>query len=271
MATEVIFDWPAVVAACAAATPWWEPNSAQGYSPFIYGWILGELVRRVSGYASFGEYFTAQVAQPLALDAYFGVPEAKLTAIADTLPLARSLDVAAGASLSDANSASLGRLMKADPRGVTNRAFANPLSLMTSSNSQAWRMAQIPAANAHTSAKALAQVYAALAVGDKALLPDAQRALCWQQQSFAQDQVLGLPLRFGCGFMLSQADRADCRFGYGAQGFGHPGAGGSLGFGDAEQGLGFGYTTASMGQSVLIDARAQRLISATYQQLGVLT
>jgi CubicO group peptidase (beta-lactamase class C family) len=65
--------------------------------------------------------------------------------------------------------------------------------------------------------------------------------------------------------MLSQADRADCRYGRGARAFGHPGAGGCIGFADPDYELGFGYVTSRMGQNILIDARAVLLIDAAYK------
>lgn len=254
-----IFDWDLITAAIAAEAPWWEPGTAQGYSPFIYGWILGELVRRVSGNASFNDYFQARVAQPLKADCAFGLADEALSRLADTGPLKRPLTEIAATQ--GADNASLGKLMKADPRGVSNRAFANPMTLMTATNTQAWRQAQIPAANGHASARALGAIYGALANGE--CLSAAQLRLCWEEQSRGDDLVLGVPLRFGCGFMLSQ-DRRDCRFGRGTRGFGHPGAGGSLGFADPDYGIGFGYVTARLGQGLLIDQRASRLIDALY-------
>lgn len=265
IADDQIFDWAAMTAAVASETPWWNPGDAQGYSPFMYGWILGELVRRVSGYASFNDYFQAQVAAPLGLDCHFGVPDSSLGRIADTGPLKRPAGLpnfSAGA-----DSIALGKLMKADPRGVTNRAFSNPITLMTATNSQAWRQAQIPAANLHANAAALAGVYGDLASGTSQLLPPAILPLCWQEQTFSHDQVLGLPLRFSHGFMLSQSARPDCRYGRGQRAFGHPGAGGCLGFGDLDYQLGFGYVTARMGQGLLIDERAVKLIDAAYTVL----
>lgn len=264
---DQIFNWELMTQTIASETPWWEPGAAQGYSPFIYGWILGELVKRVSGYASFNAYFQAQLAAPLGVNCHFGVPDELLSHIADTSPLRRSLVQAA--SSAGADSFMLGKLMKADPRGVTNRAFANPLTLMTSTNSQAWRQAQIPAANAHCNASALASIYGAFAKADNSLLDVATMSLAWQEQTFEQDSVLGLPLRFSHGFMLSQPQRPDCRYGRGARAFGHPGAGGSVGFADPDHQLGFGYVTAKMGQSLLIDERAVSMIDAAYKVLGV--
>lgn len=262
---EQIFDWELMTQAAAAEMPWWEPDTAQGYSPFIFGWILGELVKRASTYASFNDYFQARVAQPLKVNCHFGVPDHLLDSIADTGPLKRPLGVAA--SSSGADSIALGKLMKEDPRGVTNRAFSNPISLMTATNSREWRQAQIPAAGAHADARALATIYGALANAQQDLLAESVLPLCWQEQTFDHDRTLGLPLRFSHGFMLSQHERADCRYGRGTRAFGHPGAGGCIGFADPDFELGFGYVTHRMGNRILIDERAVRLIDAAYQVL----
>ena len=257
-----IFNWNAMTASVEQESPWWLPDSAQGYSPFMFGWVLGELVRRVSGYETFNAYFQDKVASPLGIKCYFGVPDSELDSIADTGPLKKNTI----SPSNGADSVALGKLMKADPRGVTNRAFCNPISLMTVTNTLVWRQAQIPAANAHANAHAIASIYGDLA--NNKLLPADVLQLCWQEQSFGDDRVLGLPLRFSQGFMLSQANRADCRYGRGARAFGHPGAGGCLGFADPDYGVGFGYVTSRMGQNILIDERAVAIINAVYDVLG---
>jgi len=254
----VIFDPDAIKYLLEYDEPWWRPDSAQGYSPFLYGWILAELVRQVTG-ESFSDLFNRYWAEPLGLNAIFGVPESQQGALADVAPLKRSAQQA-GAISPGAHSAALGQLMKADPRGVVNRAFANPASLMGSTNTRAWRSACIPAANCHASALGLAQFYGALAAGaERVGLSAATLAEFTHARQAELDKVLGLALRFGLGFMGSQASR-DCLLG-GPQGYGHPGAGGSVGFTDPETGLGFAYVTGRLGQSVLIDPRAQRLIA----------
>lgn len=266
---EDIFDWSRMIDEIAGLSPWWPPGSAQGYSPFIYGWILGELVRRVSGYSSFNEYFQRHLAQPSGVTCHFGLSAEQMAAVADTAPLKHPQGLQAPTG--GADSTSLGKIMKADPRGVTNRAFANPSSFMTTTNTPAWRQAQIPAANGHANATALARIFGALGnngqLGDVQLLPAEQLSLCWEQQTAEEDRVLGLPLRFSLGFMLPR-DRPDCRFGRGLRAFGHPGAGGCLGFADPDYQLGFGYVTSRMGQSLLIDSRVVRLIDSAYELLA---
>ncbi|WP_020209363.1 serine hydrolase domain-containing protein [Gilvimarinus chinensis] len=274
----VIYDTASIEGLLAYETPWWEPGSKQGYSPFLYGWILATLARKALQAAGktggtdgaseangYRELFQQEVAAPLGLTAYCGVPEHLHSKLADVAPLKKPLG-SVGSASAGANSAALGQLMKADPRGVTNRAFTNPMTLMNSTNTSQWRNACIPAANCHTNAKSLARFYDALLhnrqwLGESVLQEFSGAASGTDAVAEApKDAVLGVPLRFGLGFMLSR-DVDDGRYGS-LQGFGHPGAGGSLGYADPASGIGFGYVTARLGQSLLIDARAQRLIAA---------
>lgn len=265
VADDDIFDWDAMIERIERAEPWWSPGEAQGYSPFLFGWALGELVRRVGGLNRVNEWVAEHIAQPLGLGLRFGAEAS------GSVAQARPLKTTLGGASNGADSQSLGKIMKADPRGVTNKAFSNPMTLLTAANSPSWRRAEIPAANGHSSALDLAKLYGALAnrgeLGRARLLAEKTLALCGDELSFEQDRVLGLPLRFGHGFMLSQK-RADCQFGRGRGAFGHPGAGGCLGFADPDYGIGFGYVSGRMGQSLLIDPRPQRLIDALYDCLG---
>ncbi len=157
-----------------------------------------------------------------------------------------------------------------DPEGLAARAFMNPPSLAHGVNYAAWRTAEIPGANGHATARALASVYAVLARGGEAggrqLLDAAGIARCREEQSNGPDLVLTIPTRFGLGFMLSQ-DRPDARFGPNPNAFGHPGAGGSVGFADLDARLGFSYVMNRMGPRILLDPRAMALIDATYSRL----
>lgn len=255
----VIFDFASIVSLLEYETPWWEPGQAQGYSPFLYGWILAELARRVSDSRDYPDLFRQLLTEPLELEAYVGVPASVQPSLADVAPLKKPLG-SVGSASKGANSAALGQLMKADPRGVTNRAFTNPMTLMSSTNTRPWREACIPAANLHTNALSLARFYGALVSESQPYVDADCLSEFTAESSAADDKVLGVHLRFGLGFMLSQ-NVDDCRFGS-PRGFGHPGAGGSVGYADPVTGIGFAYVTARLGQSLLIDARAQRLVHA---------
>jgi len=252
---QAIFDWGTIVGRVAAEEPWWEPGSQQGYSPMLYGWVLGELVRRVSGAHSFNEYFQANIAAPLDLDSEFGVADAALAGLADMAPNRETLP--------QLNHNGMTEIMGADPRGLANLAFGNPSSLLFGTNSNNWRQAQIPAANAQSSARSLALFYGSLSnSSDERLLSTAMKPSCWTPQSHAEDCVLKNDITFALGFMCWSSHISDERFG-------HPGAGGTLGYGDAENQLGVGYVTRSMGQAILLDYRADRLLEATYNTLGL--
>ncbi|NIB42019.1 beta-lactamase family protein [Pseudomaricurvus alkylphenolicus] len=251
---KAIYHWPTVTELIAQEEPWWEPGSAQGYSPMLYGWLLGELVCRVSGVDSFDHYIQERIAGPLDLDWDFGLDDDEFHRIADVAPLKHQQNVPDGGLVT---------LMRADPRGVVNRAFSNPPTLLTGTNKPAWRQAQIPAANGHASAEALARFYSALTdPNDERLLKTPRKPWCWEEQTRGQDRVLNHFLSFSLGFMRLpptgiEAPRAFC----------HPGAGGSLGYGDMDAGLGFGFVSRAMGQAILMDERAEHLLAAVYRVL----
>jgi CubicO group peptidase (beta-lactamase class C family) len=161
----------------------------------------------------------------------------------------------------------LAQAMLGDPQGMVARAFLNPPSLAAGPNVPAWRSAEIPAANGHTTARDLAWLYGRLALDDGSLLSREGLARCRTEQAAGADAVLGISTRFGHGFMLSQ-ERPDARFGPSPGAFGHPGAGGSVGFADPEARVGFGYVMNRMGPRIVLDPRALALIDAAYEGLG---
>jgi CubicO group peptidase (beta-lactamase class C family) len=138
-------------------------------------------------------------------------------------------------------------------------------------NDAAWRSAEIPGANGHGTARALARVYGVLARGGDQdgvhLLDRAGIARCREEQSHGPDLVLPVSTRFGLGFMLPQ-ERHDARFGPSPHAFGHPGAGGSVGFADPDARVGFGYVMNRMGPRILLDDRAIALVEAMNGCLG---
>jgi CubicO group peptidase (beta-lactamase class C family) len=164
----------------------------------------------------------------------------------------------------------LGMMMMMDPEGLAARAFMNPPSLARGVNIPEWRRAEIPGANGHGDARSLARVYGALARGGDVdgvhvLSPESIRR-CHAELSHGPDLVLQVSTRFGHGFMLPQ-DRPDARIGAGSRAFGHPGAGGSIGFADPDARVGFGYVMNRMGPHILLDPRAIALIDAVYASL----
>jgi len=258
---EALYDWNAMTAALAAQEPWWEPGSAHGYHAVTFGWLVGEVVRRIDG-RSLGTYFRDEIARPLGLDFHIGLADSEHGRVADLSDLAM-----APTDDLPADAVGLAQVIFADPEGLTSRAFLNPPSMAFGPNNAEWRRAEIPGANGHAGARDLARVYGALAVGgdlDGAhVLAPASLARLTEEQSFGPDLVLQVSTRFGAGVMLSQ-NTPDMRFGS-ARGFGHPGAGGSVGFADPSVRLGFGYLPNRLGPHILLDPRAVGLIEATYE------
>ena len=257
LAEEAIFNWDTMTSALAEQEPWWQPGTKHGYHAITIGWLVGEVIRRITG-KGLGTYFRTEIAEPLGLDAHIGLDAKHDSRVTDLLP---SPPPAPGEP-------NLFEEAAKDPEGATAKAFLNPpvLSKPNLVNTRPWRGAEIGGANAHTTARSLARMYGALARGGEVdgyriVRPEALERF-YAEQSFGPDQVLmQMPTRFSMGFMLSQPGAA---FGPNRKAFGHPGAGGSLGFADPQAKIGFGYTMNQMANGLLIDSRAAALIDAFY-------
>lgn len=245
---EALYDWGYMTAALAAEQPWWTPGEGHGYAPITYGWLVGELLRRLDGCGP-GESVVARTVQPLGLDFHIGLADSEFARVAHVSRIK--------GDLGDAAAQRLLKCMFAEPNALSTRAFTNPPSIMTSTNKAEWRRMQQPAANGHGNARSLAGFYAGLLSGrllDPHLLAELRR-----EHSRGPDKTLLTDTRFGLGCMLDQPAVANATFGLGAQAFGHPGAGGSIGFADPEREVAFGFVTNSLGPYVLMDPRAQQL------------
>lgn len=256
-----LYDWNQMVSALESQAPWWEPGTRHGYHPMTFGWLIGEVLRQVSG-KTVGQLLQETFSRPLGLDLHIGVPEAEHGRIARISQPAPD----------PTNTELLGFMQRvmSDPQGVTALAFSNPMSIATGTNTREWRSAEIPAANGHGTARAVARFYAALACGGTLdgveVLPTDVLRYCWDEQSCGEDAVLGIGTRFSHGWMLSQ-NRLNAAFGPGKRSFGHPGAGGSVGFADPDRRIGFAYVMNRMGGYMILDPRATRLIDALYRSL----
>jgi CubicO group peptidase (beta-lactamase class C family) len=261
---DALYDDDAMAAALAAEAPWWEPGTTHGYHALTYGWLVGEVVRRASG-VSLGRFFQQRFAEPLGLDFHIGLPAREHGRVAEMSPLGPPApeDLAQGGD----EAVALAQLMMGDPEGMVARAFLNPPLPAPGTDLSAWRSAEIPAANGHGSARALAQLYGALARDDGRVLGRESLARCHTEESFGPDAVLRVTTRFSTGFMLPQ-DRPETSFGSSPRAFGHPGAGGSVGFADPDARVGFGYVMNRMGPRILLDPRTVALIGAVYDALG---
>jgi CubicO group peptidase (beta-lactamase class C family) len=250
-----MLDWPLMTAALAAERPWWPPGTAHGYHVNTFGFCVGEVLRRVTG-RTVGELLSSELAGPLGAQVHIGLPAAEHGRVADfDWP---------GQPPAEEDPAGL-----SDDRLMAHNAYFNPsgLSGFGVINSAAWRVAQVPSANAHGTARGVARVYTALAAGgavDGARIVDATAlAEAAAEQVCGHDLVLQRPSRFGLGFQLTQPERP---MGRNPGAFGHFGAGGSLGFCDPEAGLAIGYVTSQMGPRWQ-NPRNRAVIDALYDSL----
>ena len=245
---EALYDWTVMTDALAAEQPWWTPGQGHGYAALTYGWLVGEMLRRADGRGP-GESIAARIARPLGLDFHVGLADEEFYRVAH---------VARGkGNTGDETAQRLVQTTMRDPTSMTARAFTNPPSIMTSTNKSEWRRMQQPAANGHGNARSLAGFYAGLLDGrllESELLNELTR-----EHSVGEDKTLLTRTRFGLGCMLDQPEVPNATFGLGAKAFGHPGAGGSIGFADPERDVAFGFVTNTLGPYVLMDPRAQKL------------
>jgi CubicO group peptidase (beta-lactamase class C family) len=261
LAEEALFDWDTMAAALAEQEPWWQPGTKHGYHALTIGWLVGEVIRRITG-KGLGKYFREEIAEPLRLDCHIGLDAANDSRVSDLLP----------SPPPGPDEPNLFVEAMKEPEGATAKAFLNPPVLTKPNlvNTRSWRGAELGAANGHTTARSLARLYGSLARGGeidgyRIVRPEALERF-YAEQSYGPDQVLmQMPTRFSMGFMLSQPG---AMFGPHHKAFGHPGAGGSLGFADPQAKVGFGYTMNQMANGLLIDARASALIDAFYAALG---
>ena len=269
MPLETLYDWPAYPTALAATEPWWEPGTQHGYHALTFGYLVGEVIRRISG-KSVGQFLREEITGPLATDFFLGVPASEDHRAAEILPEPPPLP----------GDTTLWDIIRRDPKSMAGRAFLNPPRGAAVTGSRAWRAAEIPAANGHTTARALARIYGTLAHGGTLdgvhLLHPATINAAIVEQSCGPDALLSFPTRFGLGFMLTQPmPPGDPRpgippFGPHARAFGHPGQGGSIGFADLDGQVGFGYVMNQYqtGTPRYPDRRWQALVEAVYASLG---
>jgi CubicO group peptidase (beta-lactamase class C family) len=238
-----------VTAALATETPWWTPGTAHGYHVHTFGFLTGELVRRVSGLGP-AAFLRRHVAEPLHADVSYGLAASERHRCAPYLFAPEARRATTATSVADA---------PFDPF-LRERAYLNPPGATGygTVNTPRWQDAELPSANLHATARGVARVYQALLQGklvSQTTLDEATR-----EASNGPDRVLGRPSRFGLGFQLTQPERP---LGPNANAFGHFGAGGSLGFADPDAGLAFGYVM-NRGGPQWRDPRNRALIDAVY-------
>jgi CubicO group peptidase (beta-lactamase class C family) len=261
-------DLDTVADALARQKPAWKPGTRQGYHALTIGWYEGELIRRVDPDGrSLGRFFAEEVAAPLGLEFYFGLP--------------RDLPPERVASIKGASVPSMLAHVRTMPRGMmasflrpgshTARAFMNPrMRDPADLDGPDYRAVEIPAGGGIGQVRSIARAYSDLAAGG----PE----LGLSESTFAEltapprppsgnprDLVLWVPAAYSLGFVRPAGE---FQFGLGPRSLGHPGAGGSFGFADPEAQVGFAYAPNRLGQHLRDDPREKALRDALYRALG---
>ena len=265
------YEWDYMTGLLAEEAPFWEPGTRNGYHGLTFGWTVGEMVRRPAG-VSLGTFFQNEIARPLGLDFWIGLPEAIEPRVARIIPFIYKAEQAKTPFMIDLAT------KKESPAALF---FFNVGAWRAGgANTRAGHAAEIGAANGITNARGLAGMYAPLANGGGKLV-DGKTLARMGEVSMAthDDATLRIPTRFAPGFMKSMDNRRRSigaeLFGpdvdsviMGSAALGHVGAGGSLGFADPVAGLSFGYTMNRMGPGLLMNERGQALVDAAYLSLG---
>jgi CubicO group peptidase (beta-lactamase class C family) len=258
---EALYDWDRICAELARQAPYWEPGTAHGYHVNTYGFLAGELVRRVTR-SGVGRALAQIVTGPADADFHYGLSARDHARVADVvMPVPVLRDEAEWA---------LAFPPTGDPEHdrMVWHAYFNPtgISGMGTVNTTAWRNAAIPSTNGHGTARGVAALYANFLRGGPP-------GVCWAGellrseavaiQADGDDRVTRRPSRFGLGFQLAQPSRP---IGASPRAFGHFGYGGSLGFADPDAQLAFGYLMNRPGER-WNNPRTERLIDALYRCL----
>ena len=244
---KIWFDWDAVTAEAAAMPPMWEPGTASGYAPNLFGYVAGEIFRRVDG-RSIGRALAEDFAGPFGLDLYIGLPASEDARVAEVRKPAGAADFG-------------------EHNLPTKAAFLSPWSSARGTDEE-WRRMESPGVNGIVTAEAVARLLGMMANGGeldgRRVLSPETIAAASRERIRGRDLVLPFDLSWAAGFQRSEPNMV---YGPNPDAFGHAGWGGSCGFADPARRLSTAYTTNKQSTSLIGDARALRLIAALYDSL----
>ena len=255
-------DWSYMVQLLENEKPFWEPGKQTGYHMMTTGWLIGELIRRVSG-KSLGEFFNSELREPYDLNYWIGLPEIEDTRVAEIIPFTPS---------PNDKPSDFATTFRNNPNSMQRLSLTNTGGY--DYNSKETYRAELGAIGGITDAKSLAKLLNPLAQNNGELLSkESVRKLSKSNVKTSIDNMLLFPTNFSNGFMLNMDNRNTFKgeggsFLIGPSAFGHVGYGGSSAtFADPEYKITFGYLTNKLGGEYLINERAQSLIDATYRNL----
>ncbi|MBK6017910.1 serine hydrolase domain-containing protein [Streptomyces sp. MBT53] len=255
--------WHPMAAALAAQRPQWTPGTAHGYHGRTWGWLVGEVIRRVSGLTP-GRFFADEIAAPLGLDFFIGLPARERDRVSRMVYQRPAVDLTTVPVESVPEELREQVAAWRDPDSFSNRAYAVTDPTEIDFDSPVVQAAELPASNGIGTAHGLARMYAALigeVDGVRLLTPETLEAAT-REQAGGKDQVMLIPSRFSSGYMLPTETNPMT----GPNAFGHTGRGGSLGFADLEHGIAFGYVMNNIIGGAN-DTRAASLVDAVRRSL----
>jgi CubicO group peptidase (beta-lactamase class C family) len=186
LVAEDLYDWEKATSLLAAQEPYWKPGTASGYHSVTQGFLVGEVIRRITG-RTVGTVFREEIAEPLGADFYIGLPASEDARVATLIPPPPR--------------------PPAEDATEVQLAVANPRLDVSLTRTRAWRAAELPAAGGTGNARAVAQIQTIMANGGEAggrrFLSEAGCRKALEPQIEGTDLVLGLPIRFGLGFGVS--------------------------------------------------------------------
>jgi len=251
-----VLAWDPVIRAVEAQAPRWAPGTAYSYHALTYGWLIGEVIRRITGSLP-GAFFREKLGDPLRLRTWIGLPASERESVAWMEP-----------PLPDEDTPEIRAINEHLAQPVAMRsltmgsAFGFPMEGgVVTFNDPEIQAGQIPAANGISTARSLARLYAGCVseIGGQSILSRSSVDDAIRVQSYGR-QLFGPPdlgQRWGTGFLLNSPPARPM---LGERSFGHDGAGGQLGFADDEHGVGFAYLSNQMGG--IADQRANLLTAA---------
>ncbi|HVP84899.1 MAG TPA: serine hydrolase domain-containing protein [Rhizomicrobium sp.] len=249
IAKDTLYDWEKATSLLAAQAPFWKPGTAPGYHAVTQGYLVGEVVRRITG-KSLGTVFREEIAAPLGADFHIGLPASEDARVADLIPPPK------GTAIADSAQSDLQKNMATNP-GVD----------VSETRTRAWRGAEIPAAGGTGNARSVAEIHTILANGGmakgKRFLSEAGCRKALEPQIEGTDLILNIPVRYGMGFglpggMLPLPNPNTIFWG---------GYGGSLVIIDMDAHTTFGYAMNRMASTTTGDMRAFGLAMAMWDAL----
>ena len=249
MVGDDVYDWEKMVTALARQAPWWAPGTASGYHALTQGFLIGEVVRRITG-QTLGAFFRRELAEPLGADFHIGTGPEHHHRIGELVPPTEP------------------RQAEGDENSISARAFANPFIKATASSTAAWRQAELPAANGHGNARSVVAVQTLAAnlgvAAGKRLMSEAGCRVIFEEQTFGRDLVLGVPVKFGMGYglttdVLPMGPNEHIAY--------WGGWGGSTAVIDQDARLCVSYVMNRMDANLMGDLRGFKLLQAAYRSL----